>query len=134
VRIIETHNRPGGDGIADLVAITAGFDWRRVCLGWPLGVRPEPGVPQAAAAAITFFTAEPGKVVHVQEPRQTFPGAAVQDWAIDVAVGDSVDDLRSSRDRVGWATLAGESPEACRDAIQALRSEPVVRTEEGEVR
>jgi hypothetical protein len=134
VRIIETHNRPGGDGIADLVAITAGFDWRRVCLGWPLGVRPEPGVPQAAAAAITFFTAEPGKVVHVQEPRQTFPGAAVQDWAIDVAVGDSVDDLRSSRDRVGWATLAGESPEACLDAIQALRSEPVVRTEEGEVR
>lgn len=130
VAIIETHNRPGGDGIADLVAITRGFDWRRVSLGWPLGVRPVPETPEAQAAAMVYFTAAPGRVVEVREPSLDLAGVSVREWAIDVSVGDTVADLRSSRDRVGWALLAGESAQACREAVQRLRAEPLVRTDE----
>lgn len=37
VTVIETHNRLGGDGIADLVYLTTGINWRRSALGWAVG-------------------------------------------------------------------------------------------------
>ncbi|OII63229.1 hypothetical protein BJP40_24795 [Streptomyces sp. CC53] len=55
VTVIETHNRPGGDGIADLVRLTTGIDWRRAALGWAVGERlpavvKQPDVPEAGTA------------------------------------------------------------------------------------
>ncbi|MDG4808722.1 ATP-grasp domain-containing protein [Micromonospora sp. WMMD1120] len=129
VKIIETHNRPGGDGIADLVAITCGLDWRRLSLGWPLGESPVDPRPRANAAAITYFTAPPGTVTRTTEPACVSDGVTVEDWAIEVKVGDVVNDLRSSRDRVGWAIVSGTSAQACHSAVAALRAQPVVVTE-----
>ena len=129
VIVIETHNRPGGDGIADLIGMTRGIDWRRASLGWPLGVRePERG-GDVAAAAMVFFTAPPGTVTAVETPVLERSDVTIVEWGADVALGDQVRELRSSQDRVGWAVLAGESPEACRDAAAELRASRIVRTD-----
>ncbi|MGW4799320.1 ATP-grasp domain-containing protein, partial [Nonomuraea sp. NPDC004297] len=59
IRIIESHNRVGGDGIPHLVRLVTGMDLQRWSLGWPLGLG-GPGPrdrPAAAAAAIAFATA-----------------------------------------------------------------------------
>jgi len=127
--VVETHNRPGGDGIADLVGMTRGIDWRRASLGWPLGIRePERG-GDVPAAAMVFFTAPPGTVTAVETPSLERSDVTIVEWGLDVSVGDQVRELRSSRDRVGWAFLAGESPEACRDASAELRASDIVRTD-----
>lgn len=133
VMIVETHNRPGGDGIADLVQLTTGIDWRRASMAWPAepleGSATERGA-EAAAAAMVSFTAPPGIVRSVcQEPPQ-FPGARVVSWHVDVAVGERVGPLLSSADRVGAARLVGESPQALAAAVEALLACDVVKTEE----
>lgn len=129
-KVIETHNRPGGDGIADLVAITTGIDWRRISLGWPLGIRPVMGVPQAAAAANLFFTAAPGRVTKIVEQPSSLADVQLTNWEIDVSAGDLVGELRSSQDRLGVTTITGPSAEACRRAIETLRHDSVVITED----
>lgn len=131
VKIIETHNRPGGDSIADLVAITTGIDWRKVCLGWMLGERPVPGTPHAPAAASVFVTAPPGTVTAVRPEQPDTPGATVEYWRVDAEVGDVVGALRGSRDRLGLAVLSGPSADACRSAVRAVRERQVVVTAPG---
>ncbi|MFF6780670.1 ATP-grasp domain-containing protein [Streptomyces sp. NPDC012510] len=129
VKVIETHNRPGGGCIADLVTIVTGIDWRACSLGWPLGVRPIASKPHAAAAASVFFTAPPGRVTRVLDSPPELPGATVEYWQVDVKVGDVVGDLRSSTDRLGTAVLSAASADTCRRAVRALRAETVVTTE-----
>lgn len=123
--VIETHTRPGGDGIADLVATTTGVDWRRVSVGWPLGAVPEPAPPAAAAAAAVFFTAPPGMVTAVAGPPPDTADVRVESWEVGVAVGDRVGELRSSRDRLGSAGVAGTSAAACRRFLDGLGAGPV---------
>jgi ATP-grasp domain/L-amino acid ligase C-terminal domain 2 len=132
VVVLETHNRPGGDGLADLIAITRGVDWRRASLGWPLGLREVVCGGDVRAAAMVFFTAPAGRVTAIETPSLDRPDVTILRWGVEVAVGDRVLELRSSRDRVGWALLAGESPEACRAASAELRAHRIVRTDGGE--
>lgn len=128
VAVIETHNRPGGDGIADLVAATTGVDWRSVSLGWPLGRTAERGRPTAAAAANLFFTASPGRVSRIVDKPTGPAGGSLAYWAVDVEVGDVVGELRSSHDRLGMASVTGPSPRACLDFLEAHGHDRVVIT------
>ncbi|MFB6836214.1 ATP-grasp domain-containing protein [Streptomyces sp. NPDC056361] len=130
VVVIETHNRPGGDGIAELVRLTTGFHWRRAALGWPIGEglrREEAAAAAAAAAAKVFFTAAPGLVERVAEQPELGRGRVV-DWEVSVSVGDLVQPLRSSADRLGVATLAADGTAECAAAVAELTAVQVVVT------
>lgn len=129
VKVIETHNRPGGDSIADLVTVVTGIDWRKVSLGWPLGLRPAASTPHAPAAASVFFTAPPGTVTAVRAEAPAWADVTVEYWNVETSVGDLVEELHSSSDRLGTAVLSGKSADACRAALRALREQPVVVTE-----
>ncbi|PWJ02342.1 hypothetical protein DKG34_39040 [Streptomyces sp. NWU49] len=129
VRIIETHNRPGGGGIAELVHLTTGINWRRVCLGWPLGVRPVAGSPRSPSAASVLFTALPGTVTDIADRPRLRSDVTLESWRVSVEIGDIVPELRSARDRVGWAILAGPTSLACYEAARELLEKPVVMTE-----
>ncbi|WP_374982529.1 acetyl-CoA carboxylase biotin carboxylase subunit family protein [Streptomyces fradiae] len=128
VTVIETHTRPGGDGIPDLVRLTRRVDWRRAALGWVLGVGPreEPG-EAAAAAATVFVTAPPGRVTSVA-PRPEPAAWRLEHWDVPVEPGDPVTPLRSSADRLGTALLTAPGPAACAAAVTELRAAPLVTT------
>jgi L-amino acid ligase C-terminal domain 2/ATP-grasp domain len=133
VYVIETHNRLGGDGIADLVRLTTGIDWRRAALGWAVGAGLEPdatgtgrGAP-AAAAATVFFTAAPGRVVAVADP-PVLRTATIVDWDLPVATGDVVRPLASSGDRLGHAVLTAAGPRECARAVAELTARQIVTT------
>ncbi|HST81422.1 MAG TPA: ATP-grasp domain-containing protein [Kineosporiaceae bacterium] len=128
VTVIETHNRLGGDGIADLVKLTSGINWRRLALGWAIGVPIEPEPATAPAAATVFCTAAPGRVTAVAE-RPILTNAAIADWDIAVQVGDLVQPLRSSHDRLGCATLTAASPLDCASAVAELTARRIVTTQ-----
>ncbi|WP_229891757.1 ATP-grasp domain-containing protein [Streptomyces lavendofoliae] len=127
VTVIETHNRLGGDGIADLVRLTTGIDWRRAALGWPVGagLRREPAA--AAAAATVFFVAEPGTVTHIA-PRPRLTHGVIAEWDVSARVGDEVRPLRSSEDRLGMAVLTAAGPAECVAAVAELTARRVITT------
>ncbi|WP_308315885.1 ATP-grasp domain-containing protein [Streptomyces sp. CC228A] len=151
VTVVETHNRPGGDGIADLVQLTTGIDWRRAALGWAVGERlpatgEPPGAPDAgttagravaasvgsgppvAAAATVFLTAPPGRVTAVA-PAPKLTRGRIATWEVQVEPGDPVQPLRSSADRLGMALItAPDGPDACAAAVADLLARPVVTT------
>ncbi|MGW5969714.1 ATP-grasp domain-containing protein [Streptomyces sp. NPDC055186] len=129
VTVIETHNRLGGDGIADLVRLTTGADWRRAALGWAVGVGPErDGSAPVAAAASVFLTAPAGRVTSVA-PRPAPRHAEIVEWEVTARPGDEVPPLRSSADRLGMAVLTAPSTAACARAVDELTSAHVIRTE-----
>ncbi|MCP9958386.1 ATP-grasp domain-containing protein [Streptomyces sudanensis] len=132
VTVVETHTRPGGDGIPDLVRLTRGVDWRRAALGWPIGEGPreEPGGAAAAAAATVFVTAPPGRVTAVA-PRPDPAGWRLLRWEVPVEPGDPVAPLRSSADRLGMAVLTADGARACAAAVDELRSRRTVTTDGG---
>lgn len=113
-RIIESHNRIGGDKIRDLVRLAYGIDLVALTVGAPLGLLEPPAtdpVPRGGAA-IRFLTPEPGVVKAIRLPDTTPEDTRI---AIDARVGDLVGPVRRSQDRAGYV-LAGGS-----DALDAAR-------------
>lgn len=133
VTVVETHNRPGGDGIADLVSLTTGVDWRRASVAWPYEPALEDaraaGGATASSAAMVFFTAAPGVVRSARVDAPELPGVRIVSWNVDVASGDRVEPLTSSADRLGAAQLASDSLVQLERAVDTLLASHVVITE-----
>ncbi|MEU4216679.1 ATP-grasp domain-containing protein [Actinoplanes sp. NPDC026623] len=122
IRIIESHNRVGGDGIPHLVRLVTGIDLQRWSIGWSLGLG-EPDHqerPAAAAAAIAFATAPEGVVQSVALPSLEFPDATVEDVRSFVRPGDRVAALTSSSARVGSGSVSGADASRVLVAAQTL--------------
>jgi biotin carboxylase len=102
-RLIETHNRVGGDRIHDLVEAACGVDLDRLWIGGPVGlVPPLAGPPPVSRAAATrFVLAEPGEVVAIDGVEEVHAHPAVIGFDLSVGVGDRVGQLRTSWDRIG---------------------------------
>ncbi|MET9356582.1 ATP-grasp domain-containing protein [Streptomyces sp. NPDC006617] len=115
-RVVESHNRPGGDGIIDLVRHVRGVDIRDLLAaqvaGAPLGL-PTPGTSHRAAAT-WFLTADPGRVTRVTGWDEAAGRPGVVDVSQDVRLGSTVNPLRGSEDRCGAVTAVGA------DADEAL--------------
>jgi len=108
-RVIESHDRIGGDRIGDLVEAAYGIDLERYSVGWPFRLLPElterPRPLQASATR--FLVAEPGTVVEVQGAEDVRGAAEVVGLDIGVAAGDTVPVLTDSFDRVGQVLTVG---------------------------
>jgi biotin carboxylase len=127
-RIIEGHNRNGGDGIADLVRGAFGIDFFELAIGWPFGLVDElPDRPKAhAGASSRFIVGEPGTV----ESIDGIEAAQAQDGVLAVRIsakpGDTVRPVRDNWDRLGLVAVTGADTSAAirrgadliRDAIR----------------
>ncbi|TXH69771.1 MAG: ATP-grasp domain-containing protein [Lysobacteraceae bacterium] len=126
-RIIESHNRVGGDRINDLVNIAYGVNMKSMALAWLCGcaepLRAPP--PAIAGAAIRFFTPAPGTVTAIEHEDQVRAMPGFEDMRITVRVGDVVRPVRSSDDRAGQVIARGgdvdEAIVRCERMRDALR-------------
>ena len=118
-RIIETHTRPGGDAIVELVRLAAGFDIQQLTFDWLAG-RPVDLTPQptAGAAAIWFLTVPEGKVTAVGGQAEAGTGEGVVFASLTASVGDLVPPLHSSWARQGEALAIGDDPDTALDRAQ----------------
>jgi biotin carboxylase len=128
-RIIETHNRQGGDHLFDLVRLTTGFDPIDMTLQWALGTfspptqDPEP----RGGGVIHFFTPPPGKLrrIHGVQALKRLPG--VVDIELHVDLGDEIRPLKQSDDRAGYVIAYAESVDKafdiCMEVNRRLRLE-----------
>ncbi|MYS38379.1 biotin carboxylase [Streptomyces sp. KhCrAH-43] len=114
LRIIESHNRAGGDNIPELVRLAYGVDLVRAAVAGPLGIEPwkdEVPVP-LGGAAIRFLTAEPGVVSEVDLPADGLEGVTLD---VKVKPGTVIPPVTWSADRV-----CGEVIAVGRDAEEAV--------------
>lgn len=102
-RVIESHNRQGGDRITDLVEQVYGVDVIKLGLAWATGkLEPWAAAPAAdGAAAIRFMTPPPGVVGAITGVDEARARPGVVGVYLDVAPGDTIREVRSSRDRAG---------------------------------
>ncbi|MFD5131327.1 ATP-grasp domain-containing protein [Streptomyces olindensis] len=113
-RILESHNRIGGDKIRELLRRAYGLDVVALTAGCPLGLLRPPADPPVArrGAAIRFLTPPPGTVRDIALPDTDGTTAEIR---LDVQVGDRVRPVRSSQDRAGYVIADGT------DAADAAR-------------
>ncbi|MCL6450557.1 MAG: ATP-grasp domain-containing protein [Acetobacteraceae bacterium] len=127
-RIVESHNRAGGDKITDLVEIVYGVDFYTLSYQVLFGLG-EPGLetlesrPARCGAAVRFFVAPPGTVVEVigEDALKREPG--VHTYELEAKVGDRVNEVRDSRDRLGHVIVTAETAEAASAVCDRLERE-----------
>ncbi|MFE6334315.1 ATP-grasp domain-containing protein [Streptomyces sp. NPDC057798] len=131
-RIIESHNRAGGDSIPELVRRAYGVDLVRSAVAVPLGLEAwTPEVPAATAgAAIRFVSAEPGVVTGVEVP-DPVPEGVVLD--VKARPGTVVPPVTWSVDRVCGHVIAvgadaAEAVDRCEKALAGIKITTRART------
>jgi biotin carboxylase len=114
-RIIESHNRPGGDRINELVRLVTGFDMKASTFARMCGMLDEPDfAPRpSAAAAIRFFRPTPGVVRSITGENRVRCCEGFAELAVGVEVGKRVGAITESYDRIGHViATAGTADEA----------------------
>jgi biotin carboxylase len=115
-RIIETHTRPGGDAIVELVRLAAGFDIHGLTFSWLAGEQVDlTPAPEAGAAAIWFLTVPQGKVTAVGGQAEASAVEGVVSAFLTAEVGDVVPPLHNSWARQGDALAIGDDPDTALD-------------------
>jgi len=106
-RIIESHNRIGGDNITDLVRQVHGVDFERLAVGVPLGQLDWDGSVRepSGGAAIRFLAPDAGVVRRIRRPSNDAlePGVTL---SMQVRVGDVIPPLTWSPDRIAGHVMA----------------------------
>ncbi|MFG2870720.1 ATP-grasp domain-containing protein [Streptomyces sp. NPDC048338] len=131
-RIVESHNRPGGDGIVDLVRHVTGLDIRDLLAAQIAGAPlPEAAGERAGAAATWFLTAAPGLATAVSGWEEAAGRPGVVAALPGTRPGDTVTELRGSDDRCGSVTAVAATADDALDrargalALVSVRTEPV---------
>lgn len=129
-KIIEGHNRIGGDRIVDLLELAYGVDFELLTVGWPfrlvdeLPERPKP----LRAAATRFLTAGAGVVREVTGAEEV--RAADDVFALDLVVAPgSVVRPGSNWDRAGQVIATAEDTDTAVRRCAELISRIDIRTE-----
>ncbi|HEY5836769.1 ATP-grasp domain-containing protein [Streptomyces sp.] len=137
-KIIEGHNRIGGDRIVDLLEAAYGVDFELLTVGVPFGLcEPLPARPPLIRAAATrFLGGRPGTVTAVEGDDTVREHAGVLALDITVAPGTVVDP-GSNWGRCGQVIAVGEDTGSavrlCEEMIDAItiRIDPVAEPSAG---
>ncbi|MBB5803135.1 biotin carboxylase [Saccharothrix ecbatanensis] len=128
-RVIESHTRVGGAGIAELVRLAHGVDLARLTVGVPLGLaRPPAAFPDAiGGAASRAVLPAPGVVTAVRVPDDLPPMVSV---ALDCRVGQVIPPLLSGNDKKAGVVIAsGVNATEAATIAEAAVAQITVRTE-----
>lgn len=124
-RVIEGHNRRGGDRINTMAEAVYGIDLEESGLAWAVGDFTELFErPKAdGAAAVIFFEAKPGRLLRVENVDQVRNHPAVREFHVNFAPGDLIPRVRWSLDRAGYLVVTAGTSEEARDLAASLASQ-----------
>jgi biotin carboxylase len=122
IYIIETHNRVGGDSIANLVEMTTGFNMFQYMIGWPAGIITDKDVPvdYMGTASIYFLFSTKGRIDSISgvDSSKTVPG--ITNLTMYKAAGDAVEQTSSSFNRLGQIIAHADSRRSCLEAFDKV--------------
>ncbi|SDH85477.1 Biotin carboxylase [Actinokineospora alba] len=132
-RVVEGHNRRGGDRINELVEAAYGIDMETLTVGWALGlVEPLTESPTPIqGAAIRFLSAEPGEVVEVRGAENP-PLPGVESVQVSVSAGGRVNPPEWSDDRPGYVIAVGETAAAAARTCEEAAARIMIVTRPGD--
>lgn len=125
-RMIELGARMGGDCITShLVPLSTGIDMTKQTILYALGqpVDLEPKLNQASA--IKFIQAPIGELVSIGGVEEAKSVAHVQEVGFFKHIGDTIQDIRSSGDRLGYVIAQADTVQEALDACQ-IASEKII--------
>ena len=131
IRVLETHNRIGGDRLPDLVELTTGLDMYKYSLLWPLGMIDalEEDPHPVGGAATEYFTPRPGIVRNVYGVELCRRNPGVFEIHLPLKPGDTVPALRDTSGRSGYITCVGETSEEARERCSRYMQQITIDTE-----
>ncbi|MCU0115971.1 MULTISPECIES: ATP-grasp domain-containing protein [Curtobacterium] len=115
-RIIESHDRIGGDKIRDLVRMSTGVDLLEQTINTALGGSPDLRPSRSSAAAVRFIVASAGNVAGITLPSTPADAEIV----VTVAVGDRVPPVLTSDSRAGRVVVAAASADEAAERAERL--------------
>ncbi len=119
-KLIEIGARLGGDYITtELVPRTTGVDMVVCAIQMSLGIEPEIKETKKAAASIRYFTGTPGRIAEIDGVEDAVRMPGVVKIEIDKGIGDSIHDIRSSLDRIGYVICEGETRDQVNGYMEA---------------
>lgn len=127
-KVIETHTRPGGDYIPELVKLSTGIDIYELAIDkfvfnkekiQELKKMPVKG------AAIKFFTFSPGKVIDLSGLEEAAKSDGIVRLDLTIKPGDYINPVKRSGDRCGYVIATGEDAyhayERCLKAAKLIK-------------
>jgi biotin carboxylase len=113
-RIVESHNRIGGDRINEMVQIACGVDMDTLALGWPFGLVEALERPpeMRGGAAIRFFVPPPGVVREIRGVEDIVHAPGLVELELTCRTGSEILPVRWSEDRVGFVLTQAPSARA----------------------
>ncbi len=110
-KIIESHNRIGGDRIGELVNIAYDIDLISLTFKWAFNmvVPPNSLISSKRGAAIRFFTPPEGIVTEIKGVTEILDNPYLVDLHLDKSIGDEVHPVYRSSDRSGYVIAKGNS-------------------------
>jgi biotin carboxylase len=130
-RIIESHNRVGGDRIYELVRIVYGVDIPSLAFAWPFGLTEviDQPLPAMAGAAIRFFTPQPGIVKEISGLDEIQGREEVVEFDLNIKAGSIVSAVRKSQDRSGYLLTKGVNVQEAISTCDQLLQKVQIQTE-----
>lgn len=125
-KMIELGARMGGDCITThLVPLSTGIDMIEASIRLACGEKPDLSATQEKGAAIRYFDVPSGKIHSIRGLDEARQIAGVQSIAFTKTVGDTVGEIGSSGDRVGFviaqAATADEAIKVCEQVMDRLQ-------------
>lgn len=110
-KVVEGHNRRGGDRIARLVELVHGFDIEKVAIELSTGRCARPPVinPPSGGAAVRFMVADPGHLRGISGASDIANAPGVVEFHVNYKVGDEIPPVRWSLDRAGFVVVHAET-------------------------
>lgn len=124
-KMIELGARLGGDSITShLVPLSTGVDMVKAAIEIALGKKPDITPAHKKGSAIKFFSVEKGQIASITGIEDAYKIDGVQQITFTKNIGDLVDEIKSSVDRVGYVIAQGkdacEANHICDKAIQEI--------------
>ena len=120
-RIVESHDRLGGDKIFRLVELAYRVNLLSWCYEWPLGMMTVPvPVQLAGAGCIRYLLPTPGHVKHIGIPGSVRRDPQLDHYELEVSEGDLVKPLSCSLDRAGFVVASGAEARSAIEAAERL--------------
>lgn len=121
-KVVEIGARLGGDNITThLVPISTGVDMVKSCINIALGEMPDLNIKQNKGAVIRYFNTNKGILHNVYGIEEAKKINGISEINIVKKIGEHINDIDSSSDRVGFVIAEGNSVDnAIRKCKQAM--------------
>ncbi|WP_368502645.1 ATP-grasp domain-containing protein (plasmid) [Alkalihalophilus sp. As8PL] len=128
-KIIESHTRPGGDFIPDLIEYTNGIDIYSTVLDDSNFHNIHNSSRAGYATVIRFLTIDSGIVTKIAGLNKAKSHPLLKKLELSVKIGDQVNTIKNSFDRPGYIITVGKNLEECLAACDEVENALKIITE-----